>query len=72
MRHLVTWATQEVVRRLPYKRAKIVEILGDLTRGEMPAIVNSARMKLNLREAIQRSMFLGTYEPSQTQWFRSC
>jgi FkbM family methyltransferase len=29
-------------------------------------------MRLDLREAIQRSMFLGTYEPEQTSWFRSC
>jgi FkbM family methyltransferase len=29
-------------------------------------------MTLDVREAIQRSMFLGTYEPAQTRWFRSC
>jgi FkbM family methyltransferase len=38
----------------------------------MQAVVNQASYKLDLREAIQRQMFLRVYEPIETDWFRQC
>lgn len=35
-------------------------------------LVNQARMRLDLRETIQRQMFLNCYEPTQTEWFGRC
>jgi FkbM family methyltransferase len=29
-------------------------------------------MRLDLREGIQRSLFLGVYEPIETEWFKEC
>jgi FkbM family methyltransferase len=72
MSYLAASFVQRMIRRLPYKQDQVVQLLGDLTHGRTRAIVNSARMTLDLREAIQRSMFLGTYEPTQTDWFRRC
>jgi FkbM family methyltransferase len=72
MRYFAAGFVQSAIRNLPYKKGRIVDLLGELTGGKTRAIVNSARMRLDLREAIQRSMFLGTYEPEQTSWFRSC
>ena len=72
MRYLVPSLVQTAIRTLPYKRDQIVQMIAKFTRGRTHAIVNSARMTLDLREAIQRSMFLGTYEPEQTQWFHRC
>lgn len=39
---------------------------------KLSAVVNDALLRLDLREAIQRMMFLGTYEPTQTEWFKQC
>ena len=34
--------------------------------------MNQAKVRLDLREWIQRAMFLGAYEPDQTEWFKQC
>jgi FkbM family methyltransferase len=72
MKDLAAGLLQTAIQNLPYRNGKIAQILGELTGGKTRAIVNSARMTLDLREAIQRSMFLGNYEPEQTLWFRRC
>jgi FkbM family methyltransferase len=35
-------------------------------------VVNQVIVRLDLCEAIQRQMFLGSYEPTQTAWFKQC
>ncbi len=40
--------------------------------GKVMAVVNGAVMTLDLREAIQREMFLGSYEQTETEWFMRC
>jgi FkbM family methyltransferase len=72
MRDLASDFVQKALQSLPFKNDRIAQIWGKLTRGKARAVVNSARMVLDLREAIQRTMFLGGYEPEQTLWFRRC
>ena len=65
---------QAVIQKLPCKRGKgaVARALGFMFGRRIKAVVNQATMRLDLREAIQRRMFLGTYEPPQTEWFRQC
>jgi FkbM family methyltransferase len=72
MKYVAAGFVQRAIRRLPRRRSEAVKLWGGLTRGKTPAIVNAAHMTLDLEEGIQRSMFLGTYEPEQTSWFRQC
>jgi FkbM family methyltransferase len=72
VKYLLGGFLQGLVRRLPYYQEDVALLLGKLTVGRAPAVVNSARMTLDVREHIQRGMFLGTYEPAQTAWFRQC
>ena len=47
--------------------------MGGAVRGrKLSAVVNDALLRLDLRETIQRMMFLGIYEPIQTEWFKQC
>ena len=62
---------QKVIRRLPFSE-KISRMLGVLFGGNIKAVVNQVRMSLDLQEGIQRKMFLGIYEPTQTEWFKEC
>jgi hypothetical protein len=62
---------QTLMQKLP-KRMEIAEALGNLTGCRIKAVVNQAKVRLDLREAIQRTMFMSAYEPDQTAWFRQC
>ena len=46
--------------------------LGFVLARRIKGVVNHACVKLDLRESIQASMFLGIYEPTQTRWFKMC
>lgn len=63
---------QAVIQRLPFKKNAAAHALGFLAGHRIKAEVNRAIVKLDLCEIIQRQMFLGTYEPTQTAWFRQC
>jgi FkbM family methyltransferase len=62
---------QALISSLPY-RNRVSRAIGILRRGRMRAVVNKATYRLDLREAIQRQMFLGSYEPIETMWFKRC
>jgi FkbM family methyltransferase len=63
---------QSIIQKLPFKRDAAARTLGLLLGRKVKAMVNHASMRLDLKEAIQRLMFLGQYEPVQTEWFRQC
>ena len=62
---------QTLMQKLP-KRMEIAEALGNLTGCRIKAVVNQAKVRLDLREAIQRTMVMSAYEPDQTAWFKQC
>ena len=62
---------QSFIQRRP-RGMEIAEKLGNLVRHRIKAVVNQAVVRLDLREAIQRTMFMGLYELEQTGWFRQC
>lgn len=47
-----------------------LKLLNLIYASQVPAVVNLCNMRLNLNESIQREMYLGTYEPEQSGWFR--
>ena len=57
-----------------FKKNKLIRKYGIffLPKGKVVTTVNSVKMSLDLRETIQRGMYLGSYEPQQTSWFREC
>ena len=63
---------QSIIQNLPFGKRSAAVALGFLTRGRVKAVVNQAIMTLDLQEGIQQSMFLGSYEPTQTEWFKQC
>lgn len=67
---------QQVIQWLPSEKMKESAILALHSilsrRGRTKAVVNGAQMRLNLKEFIQRQMFIGAYEPVQTGWFKEC
>jgi len=67
---------QKITRWLPGEKMKerAVLFLNSVIAegGPTKAVVNGAKMRLNLSEFIQRQMFLGAYEPVQTGWFKEC
>jgi FkbM family methyltransferase len=63
---------QAVIRKLPFKRSAAARAMGFLFGPGIAAQVNHFSMKLDLRESIQRLMFLDMYEPEQTAWFKQC
>jgi len=63
---------QAVIQGLPFRKSAAVRALGLLVGHRINAVVNQAIVKLDLMEMIQREMFLGTYEPTQTAWFKQC
>lgn len=65
-------AYQTVIRSLPFKKEEAAYALGCILGARVRAVVHQATMLLDLRETIQRQMFLGEYEPEQTGWFREC
>ena len=63
---------QIAIQNLPFGNDRTARALGLLFGRNIKAVVNQARVTLDLREVIQRRMFLGTYEPTETAWFRQC
>lgn len=64
---------QAIVGQLPHRaRQRAALRLGRLLKRPLPAMIDGFRLTLDLREGIQRSIFLGEYEPEQTGWIREC
>jgi FkbM family methyltransferase len=65
---------QKIIQRAPVRfRAPIFSSLNLLSsKGKTKACVNGLYTWLDLKESIQRSMFLDAYEPTQTAWFKEC
>jgi FkbM family methyltransferase len=63
---------QLALQKLPLIRREALRVVGLVLPGGLPAVVNGMKMRLDVREGIQASMFLGEYEPTQTGWFREC
>jgi len=63
---------QKVIQNLPIGKSSASQVLGFVIGSKVKAVVNQASMSLDLREVIQRQMFLGRYEPTQTEWFKEC
>ncbi|MHB9069817.1 MAG: FkbM family methyltransferase [Sedimentisphaerales bacterium] len=63
---------QAIIQRLPFKKNAVTRIVGSLFGHRIKAVVDQAIMKLDICEGIQRGMFLGLYEPTQTAWFKEC
>jgi len=72
MKHTSVPLYQKVIQNLPFGRDKASRVLGFVLGGKVKSVVNHARLTLDLQEVIQRQMFLGTYEPTETEWFREC
>jgi FkbM family methyltransferase len=63
---------QAFIQGLPFKKNAVAHALGFLVGHGIKAVVNRALVRLDLCEIIQRQMFLGSYEPIQTAWFKQC
>jgi FkbM family methyltransferase len=63
---------QTGIQSLPFARHTALKAISFLFGHEKKAVVNQANMTLDLRETIQRQMFLGIYEPTETGWLRQC
>ena len=63
---------QTLIRMLPFQQEAAAHALGCILGSRVEAVVHQATMRLDLREGIQRLMFLGKYEPDQTRWFGEC
>ncbi len=63
---------QAIIQNLPVGKKIASKTLGILSGGKIKAVVNRAKMRLDLQEGIQLNMFLGSYEPIQTEWFKQC
>jgi FkbM family methyltransferase len=63
---------QSLINNMPFGKSRACNLIGTITNGAVKAIVNQANMRLDIREGIQRQMFLGCYEPTQTNWFKQC
>ena len=65
-------AYQSVIQNLPFGKTAVAGALGLLLGRKIKGVVNHQIMRLDLCEEIQKQMFLGLYEPSQTAWFKEC
>jgi FkbM family methyltransferase len=64
---------QAAIRRMaPERRDKAMQLLARLWGPRVPCVVNSMAVRIDILESIQRGMFLGEYEPTQTDWLRQC
>lgn len=63
---------QNLVSNVFFGKSHICNLIGNITKGKVKAIVNQTAMTLDIREGIQRQMFFGSYEPIQTSWFKQC
>ncbi|OYW44578.1 MAG: hypothetical protein B7Z08_06380 [Sphingomonadales bacterium 32-68-7] len=64
---------QKIMRRCPF-RARILSfaVRNRLIAARQDAELFGMPTTLDLSEGIQRTMFVGAYEPAQTRWFREC
>ena len=63
---------QAIIKALPFGQNRACGALTYLLGDKVDAVVNKHKMKLDLQESIQRTMFLGKYEAIETGWFREC
>lgn len=63
---------QFAIQKLPLAKNTAARAVSYLLGRKIKAVVNQAYMTLDLREAIQRQMFLGAYEPTESGWIRQC
>jgi FkbM family methyltransferase len=65
---------QKIIQRAPSRyRSPLFSAVSLLSsQGKTKASVNGLQTWLDLNESIQRSMYLGVYEPTQTAWFKEC
>jgi FkbM family methyltransferase len=63
---------QIIIQNLPFKKHTVAHALGLLFGRKIKAVVNQSIIRLDLLEIIQKNMFLGSYEPTQTEWFKQC
>jgi FkbM family methyltransferase len=63
---------QALLQRLPFRQREIAKLLSILFGNRIKSVVNRSTIWLDLNEMIQLEMFLGTYEPIQTLWFKQC
>lgn len=63
---------QSTLQLFPLVGGVVASFFGRVTKSKVKGLVNEAVMILDPQEVIQRTMFLGHYEPEQTQWFREC
>lgn len=63
---------QAIIKVLPFGQNRACRALTYLLGDKVNAVVNKHKMKLDLQESIQRTMFLGKYEAIETGWFREC
>ena len=64
---------QAAIRRMaPERRTKAVQLLSRLCGPRVRCVVNSMAVRIDILESIQQRMFLGEYEPTQTDWLKEC
>jgi hypothetical protein len=63
---------QSGIQKLPLAKNTAALAMSYLLGRKIKAVVNQAYMTLDLRETIQRQMFLGAYEPTESGWIREC
>ena len=63
---------QNAIQILPFGSDRTARALGFLFGRKIKAVVNQAKVTLDLGEVIQRRMFLGNYEPTETAWCKQC
>ena len=63
---------QSVIQKLPLGKNTAARAVSYLLGHKVKAVVNQACMTLDLQEEIQRRMFLGAYEPTESEWIRQC
>jgi FkbM family methyltransferase len=65
---------QSAIQHIPSKKGKEIGAyaLGILLGNKVKAMVNSSVVRLDLREVIQRQMFIGLYETTITGWVKQC
>ncbi len=56
----------------PERRTKAVQLLSRLCGPRVRCVVNSMVVRIDILESIQQRMFLGEYEPTQTDWLKEC
>jgi FkbM family methyltransferase len=64
---------QAAIRRMaPERRNKAIRLVSRLLGPRVACVVNSMAVRIDILESIQQLMFLGEYEPTQTDWLKEC